>query len=576
MSPKRKPSTAKSNEQPQQKKLKATAAIIKTYLDFKAKLEGLNFPTLGKLDADDANDDDDEDEEDDDDKKKDEVIPNLRSSLKTIARVDGDKCGIWMEFPSFPVVETVDGKSWGALTVQDLVGLAKVSPYGDLKSGDTKVDAKVRKAFEIEGSRIRLSEAGNQMLAHLCRQFHGRLLGKDQSVNHSDRLYRIDKINIYPEGGHFKLHQDTPRPGCVGSIVVELPFGDRKGGDLVLTHNKKEWIPGRDVRDMVVATLFFSNVMHSVTEVKSGYRVTIAASVLKESDAMPEIESACCPWSEYGGHASYSARLDCILHRRYESKEATMKEHSKWESINRTNYPYGDCKTEEELLKQQKAFCLELATWWQTTFVPKSLHKRKMNENRIATMGHRAGYLTTHSELWDGVFDEYAMEEMETSSKVPFIATFDQASIEKNIHALLKRANVSSVGFILQWSYSLTEKDVLKSSDRFVVETLKAIKGVVVSDPIHVLLSTSKSGGGEYDNEGAKKSQTVLHLANDGDSDVSSFGQTGHFILIDDIMGERLLHDSQEGGMTGNEVVQGYENNLYVNLAVLVRLQNTS
>ena len=85
------------------------------------------------------------------------------------------------------------------------------------------------------------------------------------------------KLNIYPAGGFFKPHVDTPQSGqMIGSLVVCLPT-QFSGGDLAVRHQNEEirynW--SSDVPNCLSWAMFFSDIEHEVLPVTEGYRVTL-------------------------------------------------------------------------------------------------------------------------------------------------------------------------------------------------------------------------------------------------------------------------------------------------------------
>ena len=89
----------------------------------------------------------------------------------------------------------------------------------------------------------------------------------------------LHALNIYPAGGFFKPHRDTPRadPGFVGSLVVCLPVG-HSGGELVVEHGGQRvefgWGEGAAAGEVQWAA-FFSDCRHEVLPVATGARVTL-------------------------------------------------------------------------------------------------------------------------------------------------------------------------------------------------------------------------------------------------------------------------------------------------------------
>lgn len=95
------------------------------------------------------------------------------------------------------------------------------------------------------------------------------------------------KLNVYPEGGHFMAHVDTPRspkegsegeggPTMCGSLVVCLP-SVHEGGELVVRHNGQaiifSWGPAS--ANAIQWAAFFSDCEHEILPVRSGFRITL-------------------------------------------------------------------------------------------------------------------------------------------------------------------------------------------------------------------------------------------------------------------------------------------------------------
>jgi hypothetical protein len=89
---------------------------------------------------------------------------------------------------------------------------------------------------------------------------------------------------IVGPGSFFKPHVDTPR-SCknFGSLAVILPT-KHEGGTFPLRHRGREWLfnsadlvsPQNTESPRAAFIAFFGDMEHEVTEVKSGYRVTLA------------------------------------------------------------------------------------------------------------------------------------------------------------------------------------------------------------------------------------------------------------------------------------------------------------
>ncbi|KAK7689985.1 hypothetical protein QCA50_006626 [Cerrena zonata] len=96
------------------------------------------------------------------------------------------------------------------------------------------------------------------------------------------------KLNVYGPGSFFKPHKDTPRSETMfGSLVLIYPT-IHEGGALTLRDCDKEWSfdsaqAVRDTSDPEIGyVIFYSDVEHEVTEVISGYRVTITYNLYFE------------------------------------------------------------------------------------------------------------------------------------------------------------------------------------------------------------------------------------------------------------------------------------------------------
>ena len=109
---------------------------------------------------------------------------------------------------------------------------------------------------------------------------------------HKLNVYGKKKINWLPSkpygcfvgpGSFFKAHVDTPKSGKMfGSLVVVLPT-KHKGGTFPLRHGDREWVfnsadlvsPQNTESPRAAFVAFFGDIRHEVTEVLSGYRVTL-------------------------------------------------------------------------------------------------------------------------------------------------------------------------------------------------------------------------------------------------------------------------------------------------------------
>jgi hypothetical protein len=194
-----------------------------------------------------------------------------------------------VSYPSAIMFEDVDTKMEGFMQVFGKpvtnildVDLKKMqeSSYGDLKTGETASDAKVRRAYETRD--VAFSEAALSTIKRWTDVASQHLLGGRPAKA------VFNKLNVYTEGCHFSAHVDTPRDGMLASMVVLLP-GEFEGGELLVDFHEEEWTDLFEKRDrdvnMAVAC-FFPDVTHKVDPVTSGTRGTL--SFFLDADAPEE------------------------------------------------------------------------------------------------------------------------------------------------------------------------------------------------------------------------------------------------------------------------------------------------
>jgi hypothetical protein len=149
---------------------------------------------------------------------------------------------------------------------------AEVAPFGHAKK--TKVDPKVRHAH-------RVTARGKAMVTG----FDPATILDEIEAALSPRTHLVAKLTdviVYPEGGKFERHKDTPTsPDLVGTLVVALPVA-HKGGAFHLDDGREphvvDW-SGTPDPGAVRWVALFSDVDHAVKPVTSGSRVTLVYSL---------------------------------------------------------------------------------------------------------------------------------------------------------------------------------------------------------------------------------------------------------------------------------------------------------
>jgi hypothetical protein len=99
---------------------------------------------------------------------------------------------------------------------------------------------------------------------------------------------RLEDVIVYPKGGKFARHKDTPRtPDLVGTLVVGLPIA-HEGGQFEIVDGGKphvvDW-SGTPERGSVRWVALFSDLDHAIKPVTSGARVTLVYSLSRSTRA---------------------------------------------------------------------------------------------------------------------------------------------------------------------------------------------------------------------------------------------------------------------------------------------------
>lgn len=102
---------------------------------------------------------------------------------------------------------------------------------------------------------------------------------------------RLLDVIVYPEGGQFRRHKDTPRgPDLVGTLVVGLPI-EHAGGAFIVddgrTRQTHDWSGPVD-RSRVRWVALFSDVDHAIEPVTAGARVTLVYSLVQTARPRPD------------------------------------------------------------------------------------------------------------------------------------------------------------------------------------------------------------------------------------------------------------------------------------------------
>ena len=153
-----------------------------------------------------------------------------------------------------------------------LLAHAETAPFG--QGGKTKIDKTVRHAHRVKG-RDKIDVAGFEPAA-ILDEIEAAL---------SPRWHLAAKLTdvlVYPEGGKFDRHKDTPRTDdLVGTLVVGLPIA-HEGGAFVVDDGRDEQVfdwSGKAEPMTVRWVALYSDVDHEIRPVTSGARVTLVYSL---------------------------------------------------------------------------------------------------------------------------------------------------------------------------------------------------------------------------------------------------------------------------------------------------------
>lgn len=168
----------------------------------------------------------------------------------------------------------------GGPKMVELWKYATPAPFG--RGSKTILDKEVRHAYEIGARHILRGKSWETALENLNAQ-----VSKQMGIPLKAELY---KLHIYPKGGHFDKHQDTPHAANhVGTLVVVLPVS-HMGGTL---HVEDQELKRGQTYDALNYMAFYNDCVHWVDEVTAGDRVVLQFDLyLSETSFYHETEAA--------------------------------------------------------------------------------------------------------------------------------------------------------------------------------------------------------------------------------------------------------------------------------------------
>ncbi|KAK6984886.1 Fe2OG dioxygenase domain-containing protein [Favolaschia claudopus] len=172
--------------------------------------------------------------------------------------------------------------------LKDLAAACQKATFG-LNQNDV-LDETYRKAGKMDLNQFatRLDVVSSGLVAAISPGImQARARDDDKTL-----IAELYKLNVYGPGSFFKAHQDTPRSNSmIGSLVVVFPTS-HKGGELTLEHDGTVWtfdsateIAEAANSSSVAYVAFYSDVIHTVQPVMSGYRVTLTYNLFLREDS---------------------------------------------------------------------------------------------------------------------------------------------------------------------------------------------------------------------------------------------------------------------------------------------------
>ena len=173
-------------------------------------------------------------------------------------------------------------------TVKALVASCQVATYG--KGTRTLVDTRVRKTFELDPAKFRLSDEWNSAVAQSTRH------AAEQLGLPSDQLEaKLYKLLVYEKGGFFLPHRDSEKHDrMVASMIVVLP-NRFDGGSLIVRHGvveRKLTFKEAASGEVPCYAAFYADCEHEVEHVNSGVRLCLAYNlVMKPKPGKPSADA---------------------------------------------------------------------------------------------------------------------------------------------------------------------------------------------------------------------------------------------------------------------------------------------
>jgi hypothetical protein len=190
------------------------------------------------------------------------------------------------------------------------------APYGF--GSKTLVDQKVRDCFQIDACNITTTRSWDEAIRNVVDR-----AAEGLGVSSSQVTFKLYKLLMYEEGGHFEPHRDTEKAqGMFATLIVQFP-SDFAGGDLVVRHLGTERTFGMGSEDGSRQQGFhyvamYADCEHELRQITAGHRLVAAYSLCWASDeAPPAPPSADIPLGLANAFKSFRGQGGLLLEHQY-------------------------------------------------------------------------------------------------------------------------------------------------------------------------------------------------------------------------------------------------------------------
>jgi hypothetical protein len=159
------------------------------------------------------------------------------------------------------------------------------APYG--LGFQTIVDKKVRDCLQIDACHITTTRKWDKAIQKLVDR-----AAEGLGLNSSQVTFKLYKLLMYEEGGHFDPHQDTEKvQGMFATLIVQFP-SDFAGGDVIVRHGGIQRTFDMGSNDGSRQEKFhflamYADCEHELRQITAGHRLVATYSLRWAGDGTP-------------------------------------------------------------------------------------------------------------------------------------------------------------------------------------------------------------------------------------------------------------------------------------------------